>query len=198
MAKFNFTTFDEQITEKRFAVLDNVFSSHELVSLRNFLNSKKDHFHKAKIGRNESKILNQEIRSDEIFWIENWQENDVLRDYNELLCEIMTYIKMTFFLPLKRFESHFACYPKGSFYKKHLDRHKDSPHRQITIVLYLNDLEIADGGELVLYPDQDSQGIKINPKEGRLAIFITDNMIHEVLPTAKERYSITTWMRDDE
>ncbi|HCN73582.1 MAG TPA: hypothetical protein DIS96_18500, partial [Pusillimonas sp.] len=57
-----------------------------------------------------------------------------------------------------------------------------------------------DGGELCLYESEQSpreNATRITPAPGRLVIFRSDLVWHEVLPGQKPRWSLTGWLRDD-
>lgn len=57
-------------------------------------------------------------------------------------------------LGLFSFESHFAHYAPGAFYKTHVDAFKGQANRVLSVVYYLNEAWGAkDGGEMVLYSD---------------------------------------------
>ena len=49
------------------------------------------------------------------------------------------------------------------------------------------------GGELVIYKEQDE--IKIYPMKGRVVVFESQILEHEVLPVKRERLSITGWLK---
>ena len=104
------------------------------------------------------------------------------------------------FFGLKSFEGHFARYPVGSFYKRHLDQFHAVPHRIVTVILYLNDSWTeADGGQLRMYFPQEDGSERVEdvlPLGGRLVVFLSEEIPHEVLPTHKERISITGWLRN--
>jgi SM-20-related protein len=104
------------------------------------------------------------------------------------------------FLGLKSFEGHFARYPVGSFYKRHLDQFHAVPHRIVTVILYLNDSWTeADGGQLRMYFPQEDGSERLEdvlPVGGRLVVFLSEEIPHEVMPTQKERISITGWLRN--
>ena len=158
-----------------------------------------DYFSEAMIGKNLNQVREPSIRKSEIFWLE--QNDTQLSPYVDPLFRSFDALKNilneSFFLSLKRWESQFALYRKGGFYKKHLDQFKNNRHRQITLILYLNDC--PEGGELVLY-NRDQKNIKdfiIKPKQGSMVIFFSNQIYHEVLPVTHPRYSITTWFRDD-
>ena len=99
------------------------------------------------------------------------------------------------FLGLEDFECHFALYEPGAFYQKHVDRFRDDDRRAVSAVLYLNEEWLAEqGGALRLYPE----GVEprdVLPQLGTLAVFLSANLPHEVLPATRERLSLTGWFR---
>lgn len=97
-------------------------------------------------------------------------------------------------------EFHFARYPAGAAYKKHIDQHRGVNFRKISLVLYLNrQWNPAHGGELCLYqtynPDVEIQ--RFAPLEARLAVFVSGRVPHEVLPCRATRWSLAGWLRTD-
>lgn len=157
-------------------------------------------FQQAGIGRGATHILNTTIRGDTICWIEPAQASGASSDFLLWASGLRHELNRLLYTGLNSTEFHFARYPAGQGYKKHLDQHKDQRHRQISLVLYLNsDWIEADGGELCLYAAQDeSQEIqRILPQPGRLVLFRSDLFPHEVLPCAQTRWSLTGWFRTD-
>ena len=56
-----------------------------------------------------------------------------------IFCEnLQKYLNRNLYLGLSSFESHFARYSKGDFYKQHLDAFKGEGNRIVLIVYYLN------------------------------------------------------------
>ncbi|MFM7726822.1 MAG: 2OG-Fe(II) oxygenase, partial [Flavobacteriales bacterium] len=101
-----------------------------------------------------------------------------------------------FYLGIQDFECHYAHYPPGSFYKKHVDRHKNGSPRRVSSVLYLNtDWLEQDGGELRIYSDEEAFRT-ILPQLGTLALFLSE-LEHEVITTSRDRMSITGWMLNE-
>jgi SM-20-related protein len=98
-------------------------------------------------------------------------------------------------LGLEEFESHYAVYPPGAGYVRHLDRLRDDDARVLSAVLYLNeDWREADGGALRLYL-ADGTHRDMLPCAGRLVLFLSAEFEHEVLPATRERASIAGWFR---
>lgn len=160
-------------------------------------------FKKAGIGRHQAKMLNPQIRTDSIFWIQANAATNHCATQNAgkawLLWSqaLQQHLNRTLFLGLRSFESHFALYAPGEFYKRHLDAFQNQNSRLVSIIVYLNkDWGQADGGELVLYMDNNDQaGIKIVPKLGNLVVFMSHEFPHEVLPSNKDRFSLAGWFR---
>lgn len=92
-------------------------------------------------------------------------------------------------------ESHYAVYPPGAGYTRHLDRLRDNDARVLSAVFYLNEgWRVADGGALRLYL-ADGSSRDIFPYAGNLLLFLSAQFEHEVLPAMRERMSIACWMR---
>src|SRR5690606_19147276 len=157
-------------------------------------------FHKASIGKDSLKQINENIRSDSLAWVQDWNTNAALKVYKNKISQLSSQLHQEFYLTLKSFEAHFAVYAPGEFYLKHIDQHKNSHERQVSCILYLSSLYEGDGGELVIYEKDDPRHVLdvISPKQGRLVVFFSSWLYHEVRPANKERYSLTGWIREDE
>jgi SM-20-related protein len=151
-------------------------------------------FQRATVGKDRQ--LADHIRRDEIRWLEPaalnaaqsaiWAQWESLREglNRELL------------LGLWSLEAHYARYQPGAFYARHVDRFLADDTRVVSLVLYLNpDWESDQGGELVLYDAAGSPQATVLPELGTLAVFLSDQIPHEVLPAARERRSLAGWFR---
>ena len=149
----------------------------------------------AGIGREQEHMLNRQVRKDEICWING--ESDAGRRWLAWAGELRAYLNRRLFLGLFSFESHFAHYPPGGFYRRHLDAFKGESNRIVSLVAYLNpDWQPGDGGELVLYPEEiDTGALRISPALGTVAVFLSEEFEHEVLPAGRDRFSIAGWYR---
>jgi SM-20-related protein len=151
-------------------------------------------FTPAGVGRGSERQIRADVRGDHILWLDEsaltpaqsayWSEIDSLR--SELNREL--------FLGLVSVEAHYAFYPPGAFYQKHVDRFSDSDERAISLSLYLNsDWKEEDGGQLLLYAGDHR--IEIFPRAGTFVIFRSDTIPHEVAPAERDRFSMTGWFR---
>ncbi len=154
----------------------------------------------AGVGRDGGFQLDFSIRRDQIAWLSGC-ENAAVIEYWEIMQWVREYINRTFYLGLFDYECHFAHYPVGAFYKKHLDAFADQNtekgNRKLSTILYLNeDWQPGDGGELVIYkPGSDEELVRVEPRLGTLVMFLSEEFPHEVLPANKPRWSLTGWFR---
>jgi len=152
-------------------------------------------FNAAGIGRGEGFTQSRFVRKDEICWITG--ESATGRHWLNWADALKEYLNRRLFLGLFSFESHYAHYSPGDFYKRHLDAFQGQTNRILSLVVYLNPGWVSQGGgELVLYKNQDDQeGIKVTPLMGTVVAFLSEEFPHEVLAANHDRYSIAGWFR---
>ncbi len=151
-------------------------------------------YERAGIGREQDHRLNAFVRRDRVTWVEGTDPAE--RDWLTWAEGLRVYLNRSLMLGLTGFESHFAHYPAGAFYRKHLDAFRGQSNRVISLVFYLNPAWApGDGGELALF---DASGLELGrfpPTLGTLAIYLSEEFPHEVLPTGVDRFSLTGWFR---
>ena len=148
----------------------------------------------AGVGRGQGLAVREGIRGDSIQWLEHGQSAPS-DGYLQAMDELRSALNQAFYLSLEDFECHFACYPPGAFYQKHLDRFRDDDRRTVTAVYYLNEAwQTEHGGALRLYLADDTE-LDVLPSAGTLVLFISAELPHEVLPATRERLSLTGWFR---
>jgi SM-20-related protein len=192
----------QEIYSNSYVVVDNfvdeAFRKALLKEQTDLLNQ--GQFTKAAVGKGDQKQVRTEIRSDEVLWMDPTALSPLQSIFWEKVAEVQQVLNRRCFLGLKSFEGHFARYPIGSFYKRHLDQFHAVPHRIVTVILYLNESWTeADGGQLRMYFPQEDGSERVEdvlPLGGRLVVFLSEEIPHEVLPTLKERISITGWLRN--
>lgn len=149
---------------------------------------------RAAIGRGPGQQLDESIRGDHIQWLAPG-ESAVVDEYLGLLDELRGALNRELFLGLEDYECHFALYPPGSFYRRHLDRFRDDDRRTVTTVFYLNqDWQPEQGGALRIEL-ADGREHDVLPAAGTLVVFMSGDFPHEVLPASRERLSLTGWYR---
>jgi SM-20-related protein len=151
-------------------------------------------FRVAGIGRGASRVERSDIRGDRILWLEEQARSAAEAPLWDALASLRAALNEVFFLGLDSFESHYAIYPPGAFYRRHRDRFLDDDARVISCVLYLNeDWSVQDGGALRMHLDDGVRDIL--PAGGTLVCFVAERFEHEVLPSARERLTVTGWFR---
>ncbi|WP_308365409.1 MULTISPECIES: 2OG-Fe(II) oxygenase [unclassified Microbulbifer] len=165
--------------------------------LRHFKSIDRERFRRAGIGRDEDHQLNRFVRTDEIFWLD--KSNPAVSAYLGWAEALRLGLNRRLFLGLFDYECHYAYYDRGTYYKKHLDAFKGGTNRVVSTVLYLTpNWQPQDGGELVIYPPEGSGEeplIRVAPRFGQMAIFLSEEFPHEVLTVHRPRYSVTGWFR---
>ena len=154
-------------------------------------------FKRAGIGKLKDFHVNEEIRKDETLWLESAELSDVQNALWDKLDVLKRAINETLFLGLWSLEGHYAYYPVGGFYKKHIDRFSQDDTRTISMVLYLNsEWKESDGGQLrIHHPDLSNGMTDISPLGGRLVCFLSSQIEHEVLPATRIRRSFAGWWK---
>jgi len=148
----------------------------------------------ASVGRGAAQALRPEIRSDHIQWL-NAGQSAACDRYLLIMDGLRLALNRALFLGLDEYESHFAFYAPGASYQRHLDRFRDDDSRTVSVVIYLNpDWLVGQGGALRLHPD-GAAASDIAPEGSRLVLFLSADMVHEVLPATRDRLSLAGWFR---
>jgi SM-20-related protein len=185
------------LADTGYAVVDEFLSTSEVSDILDLEIFKKgtNDFKKAGIGKNQALQINEAIRGDYIQWLDKNTAPDPAKIYLSRLNDLITFLNRSLFLSLKDYEVHFTIYPAGSFYKRHLDRFKKNDHRILSVICYLNHVWTEqDGGHLRMYLPAGQ--VDVLPMGGRLVCFRSDQIEHEVLPSTRDRLSLTGWMLD--
>jgi SM-20-related protein len=152
-------------------------------------------FHPAGIGHVAER--RSDIRGDDIYWVEE-QAPLAQALQREELAQLREAINSTLYLGLHDFEGHYAAYPTGAGYARHVDRFRGDDRRVLSVVLYLNEhWDTEDGGDLCLYDGETAAepAARISPQGGTLICFLSEHVPHEVLPTRRMRWSLSGWFR---
>lgn len=189
------------LMEQQYSVVEGFFSSEEVFALRNSLLKKyeEDAFIKAAIGNRINEVIEKTVRGDFILWLNENESNFAEKAFFNRINDMISYLNKTCFMGILFKEFHYALYPKGTFYKRHLDTFQNDDRRKLSMVCYLNeeDWQPEYGGELVLYLNENGkEEVKtIYPFPGRMVIFESQILEHEVKPVEQKRMSITGWLK---
>jgi len=152
-------------------------------------------FEPAGIGPVAAHQVDRRIRSDYVHWWEPAGLGAPRLQFRLFVESLQRELNRRLFLALHEIEMHYAVYPPGGFYRRHLDQFRGRNNRQISMVFFLNDAWTeADGGHLRLYSGDLVRDIA--PQAGILVLFLSASIEHEVLVTHRQRHSIAGWFKN--
>ena len=147
------------------------------------------------------------ISTDNKSFIDNSRTSSTyyIPDSDNVIIEIKKKVSNFLNIPIENIEGiQFLRYMKGEQYKYHYDYLLNKPQNQRvhTILVYLNDLEVSDGGATSFYYYK----MKVNPKEGMGVWFrnmaedgtlITESLHsgEEILSDNVIKYALNIWTR---
>jgi len=193
-----FESIIEDLLERQYSMVDGFFQPEEVALLRaNLLNKyEEDRFRKSAIGNKFNEEIVKSIRGDFILWMDESKADIAEQLFFKKINDLIAYLNKTCFLGINQKEFHYAVYPTGTFYKRHLDTFQNDDRRKISIVCYMNEdpWPKENGGELTLYLEEGAKDIL--PLAGRVVIFESQLLEHEVkIVKQSERFSITGWLK---
>jgi SM-20-related protein len=176
-------------------VQDQFLSASQVRSLLECMQTRqaRGDFSAARIGK-QSLQRHETIRGDFTCWL-----CEPLYPAERILLEQLEQLRLKLnreeFLGLFELELHYARYPAGAEYARHLDQPRGTTQRKVSLVLYRNlDWQPEAGGELRIF-DASAGHRDIAPIAGRLVCFLTAGREHAVLSARRERLSISGWFR---
>jgi SM-20-related protein len=189
------------IGKQKYSIIENFFSTDDLTVLRQSILTKyeEDTFKKAAIGNRLNETIVKSIRGDVILWMDETKADTAEILFFNRINDLVGYLNKTCFLGILHKEFHYAIYPKNTYYKRHIDTFQNDDRRKLSFVCYLNEdgWLPENGGELVLYLDENGREVEkvIYPFPGRVVIFESQIIEHEVRPVIVDRLSITGWLK---
>jgi uncharacterized protein len=178
------------------AVRDGFLTQRQIRALIHCAHARRQRgdFVPARIGADRNPLRCEDIRGDSICWLTERlypPEREVLG----LLEQVRLRLNRQVFLGLFELEMHYAWYPPGAGYARHVDQPRGRGQRRVSLVLYLNQRWTArDGGELKIFAGT-GQYREIEPVAGRLVAFLSAGREHEVIPARRSRLSLSGWFR---
>lgn len=194
----NFDALIQTIAMQGYVICDDFLPAETISALRDIAYKRyaNDDMRAAKTGL-VSKTQSA-IRGDHIAWLDEQDENTAIQTYFSHMHSLKDALNQQLFMNIQSLETHFALYPIGGVYQKHLDQFShgnNAKSRQLSSILYLNnDWQVEDGGELRLHLSEDEH-LDILPTAGKLVLFLSAKFWHEVRPAKRERASLTGWFR---
>ena len=155
----------------------------------------------AGVGRADDYQQDRSIRRDKIRWLN--ARSTPQAAYLDIMETVRLAVNRALFMGLFSYESHYAVYEPGAFYARHRDAFKGARNRVLSTVFYLNEDwktgegDLDDGGALAIFSDDEALVpiIMVPPEMGTLALFLSEDIPHEVLSARRDRYSIAGWFR---
>jgi SM-20-related protein len=184
------------LTADGIAIQDQFLAPPQIQSLAQcaHLRRARGDFSAARVGGAQTLQRREEIRGDSTCWMIEpllSAEAVLLAHFERLRLQL----NRAAHLGLFELELHYAWYPPGAGYARHVDQPLGRAQRQVSLLLYLNDgWAPADGGQLRIFDAADRHR-DIEPIAGRLVCFLTPGRAHAVLPTRRDRLSVTGWFR---
>lgn len=106
--------------------------------------------------------------------------------------EVSSELNAAAWMGLAGFSIQLAVFEPGGHYQAHRDALRGDRARRITAILYLNQgWQARDGGCLRVHTAGTTRDIE--PRGGRLVVFLSDRLLHEVLPGSAQRQAATAW-----
>jgi SM-20-related protein len=190
----------DALNEKDYGVFANWLPAEEVSQLGvEFYQLKKSGQFKP-AGVSKAHLIVSDIRSDEICWFEPHELLPAQESLWERLQSLREELNRELFLGLWDLEGHFAAYPQGGFYRRHLDRFSNDDARTVTVVLYLNEnWRPNHGGELVIFTggssNETERCVIVEPRAGTLVVFMSAKIEHQVRQAYAARQSFAGWYR---
>ncbi len=182
----------DELAQQDYVIIDDFLSDSLYQEVRTHFLNKIDEFDQAGIGSLDNHMIKRNIRGDFTYWLDRKRDSQL--DFWNLLDETMQVLNRYCFLSLSGFEFHFAHYPSGGHYDKHVDQFADRNNRMISVVIYLNEgWTEGDGGELEIFTSEE-ESFLVQPVARRCAMFKSAIVPHAVCHAHKSRYSLTGWL----
>jgi SM-20-related protein len=190
------SSVSDDLSATGISIQDQFASAAEVFALRECVRSReaRGDFAPARVGAQGKERRRDNIRGDFTCWLSKPllpPERALLRRLEELRLQL----NRGAFLGLFELELHYARYPAGAAYSRHVDQPMGSTQRRLSLVLYLNpEWQTTDGGVLRIH-HADERFVDVEPIAGRLVCFLTPGREHEVLEARCERLSVSGWFR---
>ncbi len=129
------------LMDHSYSVVPDFLTTAETDALRTVLLQKfeEDAFKKASIGNRFNEVQMKSVRGDFISWIDPALAAGPEARFLTRIDALVAYLNRTCFLGIAGKEFHYAIYPEGTRYQRHLDVFKNDDRRQLSLVCYLNE-----------------------------------------------------------
>jgi len=187
----------DELRDVGFSIVPGFIPPALLVALRDeaLRRESAGELHAARVGHGTGLTADTATRGDLISWLDDATASAAELELGVLFEALRLAINERLFLGLGSYDGHYAVYPTGAVYARHLDRFRDDDLRIVSCILYLNEAWLAlDGGALRLYLAAGATH-DVLPLGGTLVTFLSDQFPHEVLAATRPRIALTGWFR---
>jgi SM-20-related protein len=188
-------TFSTELVEGGICIQDEFLTVSQVDELRECLQARRarGEFSAARIGAGQALQRREEVRGDFTCWLNEplfAAETHVLACFERLRLQL----NREAFLGLLELELHYAAYPPGAGYARHVDQPRGKARRKVSLVLYLNrGWEPDAAGELRIF-GAGEKCCDVQPLGGRLVCFLTAGQEHCVRAATRERLTLAGWL----
>jgi len=183
------------IADGGFAVARDFIAPEHVVALRARLDARDAAgcLRPAGVGRGAQRVEREYIRGDRIDWLDPDAAHPAEAAFWGALEGLRGACNETLQLGLFDCEAHYAAYPPGRGYARHIDRFRDDDARVLSFILYLNAEWSDDDGGALLLDTGSGYPTSIAPNGGTFVTFLADRFPHEVRPARRLRRSLAGW-----
>ncbi len=148
-----------------------------------------DRLRSAGVGR--AGLQEPQVRSDQIVWADEVGDG-AFDDLQAWFVALGERLNDDLWLGLRGHALQLAAYREGAAYARHRDAFRVDPRRRLTAILYLNPGWTPDDGGLLRVFEPEGPR-EVAPVGGRLVVFLSERLEHEVLPARAVRFAATAW-----
>ncbi len=199
----NANEITRELEKSGFCIDPNFLSPPELLEVQRDFDTIKGEgrFHRAGVGHAHNLAIHDDIRRDQIYWLEQSEANSVQNQLWEKIEALKQSFNMPpFYMGISQFQGHYSSYAEGAYYKRHFDNSTTGHTRVVSLVVYLNgQWKAEDGGELRLFHDdlRPDAYTQLLPTGGTMVCFMSRDFEHEVRTCRVPRRSFSGWFKTE-
>ena len=166
----------EAIASRGYYVGASVIDADLVVALRTRLRAlhAQHRFHAAQVGRAATRMPAPLLRGDSIAWLDPDALEPAEAQAMQRIDSLRDALNKALYIGAMDTECHFSRYPRGAFYKTHLDRFGDHDLRVVSLVFYLNERwQDHQGGELLIHDVSRNTIERVLPRSGTMVAFLS-------------------------
>lgn len=177
------------LAEGRALVRDDLFSASEARALAEHVHTLEARLAHAAVGHERLHTL--AVRGDRTCWLDRAEHGPASHLWS-VVDAVARALRTDCYMGALEAEVQLSLHPPGSLYLRHKDVFAGRSRRRATLIVYLNpDWRPEHGGALRLFEPQGPRDVE--PMLGRVLLFLSDRLEHEVLPVFAPRWAATAW-----